>query len=97
MAHQSNRGKHLSLSREVERNVEKLDVKKGVKKVIIGVSKGGRHSHKVGTLRVQRVEEGRPVIHVAAYGDNGITNLTVLCHNLADVQPVIQFIASLAE
>jgi hypothetical protein len=94
--HNKNRGKHTSLSKAVKRNLEKIDTHKGVKKVIIGVSTGRTHSHAVGTIRVQRIEEGQPVIHLAAYGDKGISNLTVICNTIDDVTPTVDFIARLS-
>lgn len=97
MPQNTKRGRHTSVCREVKANINKLDQVVGVKKVILGISRGVRHGHKIGLLRVQRVETEKPIIHLAAYGNKGIMDVTVICHNASDITATVDFIGGLTD
>ncbi len=96
MPQNNKRGKHTCLGREVKRNLNKVEALTGVKKIILGLARSTRHSHKSGSLRIQRVEFEKKIIHLAAYDDKGIMDITILCHHTSDIDSTAALIGTFA-
>ena len=69
------RGKHISLPKELERNVAKIEALPYVERIIINQHVGARHKFSNGVIRMARIADGG--VYLRGYHGNGITDLFV--------------------
>lgn len=83
------RGRHKSLTNDLDRSVRWLESLSRVEKVILGRTESCRHSYPPGHIRPQRDAEGG--FRVIGYSGNGVVDIYVVAapENLDELKKLI--------
>jgi hypothetical protein len=69
-------GQHQTVHPSLKKILDVLRELPSIDRIIIGVSKGGRHSRPVGSIKLQRIISTG--IKMVGYSDRGVSNFTII-------------------